>query len=314
LELRQLTYFCSVARLGHVTKAAERLHVAQSAVSRQIRLLEEELGAPLFVREGKGIRLAPFGARFLPHAERILRQVEVAAEEARRFQDPEAGVVRLGFPHSVGVHFVPTLLAAFRNQRPAVSFDLVQARVRDLIAQLRAGDLDVAIVTPWHSLQEGSVCGRFLFEESLVAVLPAHHPLTRRMDSADGAGAGETGIRLTDLAQEPFILFKEGYTLRELVWEACVAAGFAPRIAFEAEETDTIRAFVRAGLGVSILPPSAPGVVDVNTLGEGVVEMPLVQRPLRRAIGIAWWEEAALSAAAREFARFTVEFARERNP
>ncbi|WP_067929508.1 LysR family transcriptional regulator [Alicyclobacillus shizuokensis] len=329
MDFHQLRYFVTAARLGHVTQAAKRLHVAQSAVSRQIHLLEEELGAPLFVREGKGVQLSPFGLRFLPQAERILRQVEAAYEEARRFHDPHAGVIRLGFPHSVGVHVVPRLLAAYRRVEPAVTFDLVQDRVRRLVDALLEGALDLAIVAPWKPLSGVPVEGRRLFEEELVAVLPPdarlaqdgaamqdgegmqHGAATEDRTATQDAGAGDAasgrGLHLAALAEEPFILFKPGYTLRELVQQACVEAGFIPRIAFEAEETDTIRAFVRAGLGVSVLPPLGAGA------DAGVVERPVVDPPIRRTVGIVWWQEADLSAAARAFAEFTVQWMGERD-
>ncbi|WP_026962222.1 LysR substrate-binding domain-containing protein [Alicyclobacillus herbarius] len=341
MDVQQLRYFVTAARLGHVTQAARRLHVAQSAVSRQIHLLEEEVGSPLFVREGKGVRLSPFGQRFLPQAERILRQVEAAYEEARRFHDPHAGVIRLGFPHSVGVHVVPQLLAAYRRVAPAVTFDLVQDRVRRLVDALLEGALDLAIVAPWKPLSGVPVEGRRLFEEELVAVLPRDAPLTRgteedgtaldgmmqpgvaedvgpfrdaaRAEAEDAApprAAGTApgrGLHLAVLAEQPFILFKQGYTLRELVWQACVEAGFVPRVAFEAEETDTIRAFVRAGLGVSVLPPLGAGV------DAGVVERPIVSPPIRRTVGIVWWKQTELSAAARAFAEFTVAWMGEQD-
>ncbi|WP_067933435.1 LysR substrate-binding domain-containing protein [Alicyclobacillus kakegawensis] len=335
MDFHQLRYFVTAARLGHVTQAAKRLHVAQSAVSRQIHLLEEELGAPLFVREGKGVRLSPFGRRFLPQAERVLRQVEVAREEARRFHDPHAGVIRLGFPHSVGVHVVPRLLAAYRQVEPAVTFDLVQDRVRRLVDALLEGALDLAIVAPWKPLSGVPVEGRRLFEEELVAVLPAdarmaqegaatedgaamqdeegmqHGAAMEDRTATEDAGAGDAargrGLHLAALAEEPFILFKPGYTLRELVQQACMEAGFVPRVAFEAEETDTIRAFVRAGLGVSVLPPLGAGA------DAGVVERPVVSPPIRRTVGIVWWEQGELSAAARAFADFTVQWMGEQN-
>ncbi|QQE79368.1 LysR family transcriptional regulator [Alicyclobacillus sp. SO9] len=288
MELRQLIYFRTVAQMQHVTRASEHLMVAQSAISRQIQLLEQELGAPLFFREGKRIRLSPLGTRFLPHAERILRNIEQAKAETQSFRNPHAGTIHLGFPHSVGVYYVPRLIAAFQQEFPEVSFDLVQARVSALLSQLRDGDLELAIVTPWDtSVLAERYPGRFLTEEPLFIVLPEQHPLCQRKE-----------IHLSELRDEPFVVFKEGYTLRKMVWDACIEAGFVPRIAFEAEETDTIRAFVQAGLGISVLPPS-------ETAGAlGIREVAISNPPLQRAIGMAWWQDSALSAAAKEFVSF----------
>lgn len=261
--------------------------VAQSAISRQIQLLEQELGAPLFLREGKGIRLSPLGMRFLPHAQRILRCVEEASEEAQNFQNPHAGRVHLGFPHSVGVYYVPRLIAAFQEVYPEVSFNLVQTRVSNLLGQLRQGDLELAIVTPYPSVLADHYKGEYLTQESLQIVLPNFHPL-----------ANEKEAQLAALKDDAFVLFKEGYTLRKIVWDACIDAGFVPKIAFEAEETDTIRAFVQAGLGVSVLPPSE------TATALGIRELSISQPEVTRSIGITWWQDSALSAAAKAFVEF----------
>jgi LysR family transcriptional regulator, transcription activator of glutamate synthase operon len=294
MEFRQLQYFQAVAELEHVTQAAERLHVAQSAISRQIRLLEEELGAPLFYREGTGIRLSAFGKRFLPRALRILREVEFAKQDAEHFLNPEAGTVRLGFPHSVGVHYVPSLIAAFREEAPHVQFDLVQARVHDLMSALHDGDLELAIITPWEDVQTvPHLTGEYLYQEELRAILPSGHRCAEKED-----------IQLYELKDDPFILFKPGYTLRTLVWDACTAAGFEPNIAFEAEETDTIRAFVQAGLGVSILPMVGPRDA------QGIADVPICGRGVQRSVGIAWHSEAGRSGPAERFAQFVIQRAR----
>lgn len=292
MEIRQLQYFQSVARLEHITKAATQLFVAQSAVSRQIHLLEEELGAELFHREGRRIRLSRFGHRFLPYADRILRDVELANMEAQHFHDPNAGTVLLGFPHSIGIHYVPNLLASFQNEAPQVHFDLLQSRVSELLHRLRTGDLELAIISPWEGVQDtDDLDGTYLYRERLSIVIPTHHTL-----------AAENSLLLHQLRDEPFILFKAGYTLRTLVWSACQNAGFEPRIALEVEETDTVRAFVKAGLGVSLLP-DFPG-----DLSEGIRSVPIAGPVIERSIGIAWRRGGNLSGQARRFA----EFARQR--
>ncbi|GMA50596.1 HTH-type transcriptional regulator GltC [Alicyclobacillus contaminans] len=296
MEVRQLQYFRAVAELEHVTQAAERLHVAQSAISRQIRLLEEELGAPLFYREGTGIRLSAFGKRFLPRALRILREIEFARQDAEHFLNPDTGTVRLGFPHSVGVHYVPSLIAAFRSEAPNVQFDLVQTRVHNLLEDLLNGDLELAIITPWEDIDDvPPLTGEYLYQEEMRAIVPSNHPLAKKPD-----------IHLSELQPDPFILFKPGYTLRTLVWDACLAAGFEPNIAFEAEETDTIRAFVQAGLGVSVLPMVHPNAGNVP----GIAAVPIRGGGFLRSVGIAWHREAGQSGPARRFAQFVVARAR----
>jgi LysR family transcriptional regulator, transcription activator of glutamate synthase operon len=296
MELRQLSYFVKAAEHEHVTQAAEELRVAQSAISRQIHLLEEELGTALFIRQGKGIKLTPFGIQFLPYALRILRQAERIKDLAVDFRDPEQGMIRLGFPHSLGIHFVPNLLASFRTVAPSIQFELTQLRVQSLVNQIRDREIDLAIVAtgrdPWS---DHDLTGLHLFDEPLRLVLPSGHRL-----------ANEATISLKQVADEPFILFKQGYTLRDLVDDSFDKAGITPRVTLEAEETDSIRGFVRAGFGVSVLPPT-------YATYEGLKEVKIEPESPSRSIGLVWWHDDVLSAAAKRFVNFARETTSDTN-
>jgi LysR family transcriptional activator of glutamate synthase operon len=245
VELRQLQYFVKVAHLQHVTKAAEELHVAQSAVSRQIRRLEEELGVELFVQRGRNVQLTPAGQLFMRRAEALLSDLDRAVTEIREFLDPEAGEIRLGFPHSFGIQLVPAIVAAFRKQHPNVKFRFKQGMYPSLIRDVLDMEVDLAFISPFPGKDE-RIDGEIMRTEELFAILPNTHPL-----------ASEASIDLIQLKDEPFILFSQGYSLRPIVWEACQSVGFKPKIAFESEETDTIRGLVAAGMGVSLLPEMA---------------------------------------------------------
>lgn len=288
MELRQLVYFVAVAKHQHVTQAALELCVAQSAVSRQIHQLEEELGVLLFARQGKGIVLTPFGKTFFAQSEQILERVQRALHLAAIHRNANEGVIRFGFPHSLGIQYVPHLLAMFRTEAPSIHFELTQLRVGDLLERLQGGDLDVALIAgsadDW--LGEAGGEGVHLFDEPLHVVLPVQHSLARLAQ-----------ISLQMLRDEPFILFKRGYVLRDFVEGACRKSGIEPLVVLEAEETDTIRGFVRAGLGISILPA-------VNTPMEGLVEVAIADNPIVRPIQMLWWRDDALSSASRRFISF----------
>ncbi|GBG12252.1 LysR family transcriptional regulator [Paenibacillus sp. MY03] len=245
MELRQLYYFVKVAKKEHVTQAAEELHVAQSAVSRQIHQLEEELGVKLFVQKGRNLQLTPVGQLFLKRAEAILADLERAVIEIQEFMDPEKGEVRLGFPHSLGISLIPQVVASFRKQHPNVKFRFKQGMFPSLIRDLVKGEIDLAFISPFPREHE-QVCGEVLLTEELYAILPPGHELSNRHS-----------IELIELKDETFVLFSEGYSLRPIVYEACQEAGFEPKIGFEGEETDTIRGLVAAGMGVSLLPEMA---------------------------------------------------------
>jgi len=245
LELRQLQYFVHVAKMQHVTKAAEELHVAQSAVSRQIHRLEEELGVRLFMQRGRNVQLTPVGQLFLKRAEAILDNLDQAVNEIHEFLDPELGEVRLGFPHSLGIHLIPQVIAEFRAKHPHVKFRFKQGMFASLIRDVIDAEVDLAFISPLPDKND-RVCGEVILTENLFAILPVNHPL-----------AGEEEIELSQLKDDTFVLFSTGYSLRPIVWDACRAAGFIPKIGFEGEETDTIRGLVAAGMGVSLLPEMA---------------------------------------------------------
>jgi len=260
LELRQLQYFVQVAKLQHVTKAAEELHVAQSAVSRQIHRLEEELGVRLFMQRGRNVQLTPVGQLFLKRAEGVLADLDRAVTEIHEFLDPEAGEIRLGFPHSLGTHLIPQVVSGFRKLHPNVKFRFRQGMYPSLIRDITEAEVDLAFISPFPDKNE-HVTGEVVLTEELFAILPEKHKLAK-FDT----------IRLAELKDEDFVLFSAGYSLRPIVWEACKQAGFTPKFSFESEETDTIRGLVAAGMGVSLLPEMAiyhtssmmPAVVKVS--------------------------------------------------
>ena len=295
MELRQLYYFVKVARKQHVTRASEELHVAQSAVSRQIHQLEEELGVPLFAQKGRNVQLTPVGRMFLGRVEAILADLDRAVQEIREFLDPERGEVRIGFPHSLGISMLPTAIAAFRKEHPNVRFRLRQGTYSSLIRDVIQGDVDLAFVSPFPENHD-RVVGELLLTEELYAVLPPQHPL-----------AGRSEIRLDELRDEPFVMFSEMYSLRGIVLDACRKAGFVPNVGFEGEETDTIRSLVAAGMGVSLLPEMA--LVETGPLMPAKVK--LSEPRVTRTIGIVRRKGEKLPIAAEMFRRFTIDFCRK---
>jgi LysR family transcriptional activator of glutamate synthase operon len=266
MELRQIKYFIEVARREHLTQAAEKLHVAQSAISRQISNLEEELNVQLFIRKGRNVKLTPIGQVFLKRVESAMEEIDKAIMEVRDFLDPEIGEIRIGFPHSLAAHMLPTVIAAFRHEHPNVRFQLHQGTVNNLIEELLKGEIDLAFVSP-VPIDHPEIVGHILFSEEMMAILPPTHPL-----------ADNTSIRLKQLEKDNFVMFRTGFTLRRIVEEACEEAGFKPTIAFEGEETDTIRGLVAAGLGVGLLPEvSLTAIGPIKTANVRLIE-PYVTR------------------------------------
>ncbi len=293
MDLTQLEYFQAAATLEHFTRAAEAAHVAQPALSRQIRTLETELGLPLFDRVGRGVRLTAAGRSILPRVERILAEVESIRRDVRAISSLDVGAVALGFLHSIGAHLLPSALAAFRARYPDIGFTLHEAAWSELETLVQRGDLDLAITSPLP--EPGKELSAIpLLRDELVAAVPPHHPL---------AQFGE--VRLADLAHEPFIFLGASFgELRTITREACARAGFTPRIAFEAEGLATMRGLVGAGLGVALLPALASRVREEG--GPAPVCRPLEGRPAHRTIGLVRHIERTPSPAAAAFANLLV--------
>ncbi|MEV4611888.1 LysR family transcriptional regulator [Kitasatospora sp. NPDC049258] len=264
----QLAQFAAVARLEHVTQAAQLLDMPQPTLSRAVARLEAELGVDLLARQGRAVRLTRAGRLLLGSVERALAELERGAEAARAEADPTAGRVAFGFLHTMGTDAVPALLRGFRADHPRVRFQLVQDYVAAMLDRLRAGELDLCLVSPVPDSPD--LVARPLDEQQLYLAVPADHRL-----------AGRRRIRLAEVAQEPFVAVEEGYGLRLITDGFCAEAGFTPRIAFEGEEAETLRGLVAAGLGVALLPPAL-------VPRPGVVELEVTAPRTRRAIGLAW--------------------------
>lgn len=292
VELRQLQYFLKVAQKEHVTQAAEELHVAQSAVSRQIHHLEEELGIDLFMQKGRNLQLTPVGQLFCKRVEGILKDLDRAVGEVHEFLDPEKGEIRIGFPHSLGIHLIPTIVSEFRKRYPNVKFKFKQGMFPTLIRDVLSAEVDLAFVSPFPEKHD-QITGDIVLTEELFAILPQNHPL-----------ATEESITLDQLRDDKFILFSKGYSLRPIVWHACLEAGFTPRIAFEGEETDTIRGLVAAGMGVSVLPEMA--LFQTNPLQPARVR---IKSPtVTRTIGLIHRSDEKLPLVAQSFRTFLLDY------
>ncbi|RFC72655.1 LysR family transcriptional regulator [Streptomyces sp. AcE210] len=264
----RLSYFAAVARTEHVTRAAHELGIPQSTLSRALVRLEQDLGVELFARHGRTVSLTPAGRTFLTSVDKALAEVGRAAESVRADADPASGKVAFGFLHTMGSETVPGLIRAFRADHPGIRFSLVQNYGEAMLERLRAGELDLCLTSPIPDAP--GLVARRLDEQRLRLVVPDDHRL-----------AGRKRVRLSEAADETFVTLEPGYGLRRITDGLCTEAGFKPRIAFEGEETETLRGLVAAGLGVALLPPPAvprPGVVELTVTGQRAV----------REIGVAW--------------------------
>lgn len=275
-----------------MTEAAHALHVAQSAISRQIFNLEQELGVDLFIRDGRNLKLTPIGKTFLSRMEQAMQVITEAQKEVDEFLDPERGVIRIGFPSSLAAHTLPSVISAFRVKHPHAGFMLQQGAYRTLVDAVSKGEIDLALLGPVPT-QEKQVKGEILFLERIVALLPSDHPL-----------AGSDRLRLSQLRDDSFVLFPHGFVLREIVVNACREMSFEPRVSFEGEDIDAIKGFVAAGLGVTLIPETTL----FDSLPRTAVKLAISEPAISRTVGVITPTNRQLPPTAQLFYRFLQEF------
>jgi DNA-binding transcriptional LysR family regulator len=286
LDWTCLHYFRVAGRMQHVTRAAEQLGLSQPALSRALARLEADLGVPLFQRVGRSVRLTRYGEAFLVRVERALREIDEGRIELADLAGLKRGTVAIGFLRTLGAKYVPQLVRKFSTQHPGVQFAFTPNNSATLEQQLLRSDLDVifATVPP----RKSSLTYQRVADQELVVIVARSHPLAQRRE-----------IALREVANEPFLTFKQGHAFRDLTEQLCAAAGFSPRISFEGDDSTSLPGFVAAGFGVAILPLDSAAAT-------GVVALKISEPVARRAIGIAWLEERYLSASARAFRDFVV--------
>ena len=292
MELRQIHYFIEVAKREHVTEAAHALHVAQSAVSRQIVNLEEELGVDLFIREGRNVKLTPIGAMFLEQMQQAMKLIDNAKREVEEHLDPEKGTIRIGFPSSLAAYTLPTAISAFRERYPDVKFQLNQGSYKHLIEGVVKGEFNLALIGPVPK-REKKIKGRTLFTENIVALLPQAHPL-----------ANKRLLTLNELRDDSFVLFPNGFILREIIVNACSQLGFEPQVSFEGEDIDAIKGLVSAGLGVTLIPE----ITLIDSIPRSTVKIPITEPNVSRTVGVIIPSERELLPTEKLFCEFLGEF------
>ncbi len=277
MELRHLRYFLAVAEELSFTRAALRLHIAQSPLSQQIKALEADLGLPLFHRTKRHVELTEAGKVLIGEARAILKRVDEARRAARRAHDGLTGRLVIGFTSSASYDVLPTLLADYRAAHPHVDIILREGLLSpDQLRAIEEGDQDVGLLRP--PVRNPGISLLVVRRERLVAALPASHPL---------AAASRLSVR--ELAGEGFIMYPRavGAALNDPVVALCQAAGFSPIVAQEVGELQTIVRLVGAGMGIALLPASA-GLLHI----EGVALRPLRDESPLLELALAWHRDS----------------------
>jgi len=244
MELHQLRYFCAVAETGSFSRAAEQSHISQPSLSQQILKLEDELGARLFDRLGRSVRITELGKTFLPRARAVLRELEAAKGDVVEGKEFVGGPITIGVIPTVAPYFLPPRLTAFSRKFPEVQLTIVEEITPVLLERLRAGTMDVAILA--LPIRGHEFYTFPLLTERLYAALPRKHKLSSLRS-----------LSLKDLRVEPFLLLRDGHCFRDTAVAACDRARLHPQIVFESGQFSSLLSMVGAGMGVSIVPEMA---------------------------------------------------------
>jgi len=285
VRLHQLVYVTAVAEERSFTRAAARLHLAQPSLSRQIGLLERELGVQMFFRgPGAGpVELTGDGLALLPFIRRVLADVDATTAEARALTGLTRGRLTVGATPSLATRFLPRALAEFHASYAQISLSVVETGSRELTRRVADGEVDLALVVAPNT--DPMVATTPLFEDRLVLAVPRGHPLARRRS-----------VRIPDLDGLAMVIFREGYDLRSTTLAACRQAGASPRLVSEGGEMDGVIALVASGLGAAVIPEL------VVRPDDDIVALPFAPPGLSRTIEIAQRSDRPLSRAAQAMA------------
>jgi DNA-binding transcriptional LysR family regulator len=289
LDIRALRYFAEVVNCGGFSRASEILHVTQPAISRAVRLLEEECGIRLLIREPKTVKLTREGEVVYRHATQILRQARRLTSELTDMKSELKGVFRVGLPPLVGSTFFPDVVARFRKEYPGIELQIAEFFSSRLEQALDDGEIDIAAaMLPIDT--ERFVVQQFAADRLMFVVNPDHEISTH------------SAARILALKNQPFVTFTRDFKLCGLIEDACRAQGFVPSIIGRSSHLDFVLAMVASGMGVTILPRS----VIERTNAEHLVSVPIVKptihfelalvRPRESYVGHeckAWLELAA---------------------
>ena len=262
MDLRQLEYFVAVAEEANFTKAAERVHITQSGVSAQIRQFERELGADLFDRSSRIVRLTDAGAAALPHARSALAAAAAVQTAIDQVKGLVRGNLRLGMVTGCTVTPLFEALAAFHEAHPRIEIFLTEGNSDVLVDNVRAGRIDIALVGAAGGTPP-DLAYRTIVSEGLVALVPEDHPV-----------AAKDEVTLRRLCAYPLICLPVGTGIRSVLDQACAAAGVRAAVALQATAPAAVTGLAARGLGVAVLSTSMAEDTGLTAVPIAEVEIP----------------------------------------
>ena len=277
--------FCKVVEQGSFTRAAEELGYSQSAVSQNVRALEQETGVTLLPRKKDGVRLTQDGEEFYPYIQSIFQSEQALERKRQETMGLENSLIRIGTFTSVSRNLLPPMMKRFKAQYPDVRFVLRQGEYTSIPQWIRQGEIDFGFVN--QDAVEGMET-HLLYEDHMLAVLPQGHPLSEK-----------SVLSLRDISLEPLILLDEGE--HSVLLSAFRQAKLTPTLAYKVYDDYTILSMVRQNLGISVLYEKV-----VAGFEQGLSLHPILESP-RRRVALSWLSWDTMPYAARRFAEFLIK-------
>ena len=277
--------FCRVVEQGSFTRAAEELGYSQSAVSQNVRALEQETGVTLLSRRKDGVQLTQDGQEFYPYIQSIFQAEQALERKRQETMGLQNSLIRIGTFTSVSRNLLPPMMKRFKEKYPDVRFVLRQGEYTSIPQWIRQGEIDFGFVN--QDAVEGMET-RLLYEDHMLAVLPQGHRLE-----------GKSSLTLQDISTEPLILLDEGE--HSVLLDAFHSAGLTPNLAYEVYDDYSILSMVRQGLGISVLYEKVVAGFEQGLSLRSIQESP------RRRVALSWLSWDTMPYAARRFAEFLME-------
>jgi LysR family transcriptional regulator, hydrogen peroxide-inducible genes activator len=271
MDIHQLKYFSEVAKVKNFTRAAKNCHVAQPALSQQVRRLETQLGVKLLKRLPRGAALTSEGEILVPYIQTVLNSVQEIEDVAAELRGVSRGNVKILSLPSACVYVLPPKVAAFKRDHPRIDIVMEEKISVDIPELVLSGAFDLGVTQAPNPAP--GLTRELIHEEDLLLAVPEGHPLATR---------GE--IDLIEAAEEPFIVTKLGTEFRNLAVDLCRTAGFEMHAAFEADHFDALQAYTAVGMGVALIPSS----VVLNSLTPAPIYLRIMKPVAKRRLWLLW--------------------------
>lgn len=292
MDFHHLKYFVEVADQKSFSKAARNLHISQSAISRTIKALEDELGVVLFMRNAKAVELTDGGTIFLTHAKRVVFMFEHLKTDFENEFKLEQGSIHIGLPPITDAPVFAQLLGGFKQAYPQIDLELFEHGSKKVEISVQEGLIDIGIICTEPQVKDFEFF--FLASDPLHVLLPQNHPL-----------ANEKEIQLRQLATEPFVLYRDDFNLHDEITKACKKVGFQPKIIFETSQRDLMLQTVRANLAIALLPSRlCPSNNEEHHENNKVVARPLINPEITHTLYVIWKKGHYLSHASQLWLEF----------